>query len=139
MGARQRGLGQRSLSPLYRQQRDGNGARKGMELKTYYRKLREIESTVPDPYVVVVSKETPDGGRAGVLTETPRRIAARMIMDGSARLSTEEEAAAFRAEAAEAQRKAAREAAAHRVQVVVVSETEARKSGANVPKTAKPA
>ncbi len=110
-----------------------------MELKTYYRKLREIESTVPDPYVVVVSKETPDGGRAGVLTETPRRIAARMIMDGSARLSTEEEAAAFRAEAAEAQRKAAREAAAHRVQVVVVSETEARKSGANVPKTAKPA
>lgn len=62
-----------------------------MDLKSYYQKLRELEGALPSDYVVVVSKETPDGGRAGTLTEVPRRLAAKLILDGAAELATEEQ------------------------------------------------
>ncbi len=62
-----------------------------MDLKSYYQKLREMEAALPSDYVVVVSRETPDGGRAGTLTEVPRRLAAKLILDGTAELATEEQ------------------------------------------------
>jgi hypothetical protein len=73
-----------------------------MDLKGYYRKLREVEAALPSDYVVVVSKETPDGGRAGTLTEVPRRVAAKLILDGAAELATEEQARKLRALVSEA-------------------------------------
>ena len=93
-----------------------------MELKVYYQKLRQVEEGIAEPYVVVSSLETPDGGRAGVLTEAPRAIAARLIVDGGARLATSEEAVTFREQIAEAKRVAELSAAASRIQVTVVSE-----------------
>ena len=68
-----------------------------MDLKSYYQKLREMEAALPSDYVVVVSKETPDGGRAGTLTEVPRRLAAKLILDGAAELATEEQTKKLRA------------------------------------------
>jgi len=44
-----------------------------------------------------VSRETPDGGRAGVKTQVPRALAARMIVEEKADLATPEEAEEFRA------------------------------------------
>ncbi len=103
-----------------------------MELRVYYQKLRELESRIPEPHVVIVSLATPDGGRAGVLTEVPRPLAAKFVVEGGARLATEEETAAFRAEAIEAQRRAEASAAAGRIQVTVVSasQDEAKKQKA---------
>ncbi len=93
-----------------------------MELKVYYQKLRQVEGSIAEPYVVVSSLETPDGGRAGVLTEVPRGLAARLIVEGGARLASSEEAVTFREQIAEAKRLAEQSAAASRIQVTVVSE-----------------
>lgn len=91
-----------------------------MDLRVYYRRIREVESTLPEPFVVLVSLATPDGGKAGVTTEVSRHAAARLIADGRARIASGEEAAKFHLENQQA-RKAAEEAAAlSRVQVVVV-------------------
>lgn len=100
-----------------------------MDLKVYYQKLRQIESSISEPHVVIVSQETPDGGRAGVRTEAARGIAARMILEGSARLASAEEAAQFREDAAEEKRRADQLAMASKLQVTVVAEGEPRKSG----------
>ena len=80
---------------------------------------------------MVVSLATPDGGRAGVLTEAPRAIAAKMIVEGSARLATDEEAEGYRAQAAEARRLAEQSAVASRIQVTVVSEPELKRAGSS--------
>lgn len=99
-----------------------------MDLKVYYRKLRETEASIAEPYVVVVSLATPDGGKAGVMSETPKEVAARMIVNGQARLASEEEKREY-LEKAEQARKAAEQAAlAERIQVMVVSEAEGRRS-----------
>jgi len=107
-----------------------------MDLKAYYQKLRTMEGSLTGPEVTVVSLATPDGGRAGVFTEAPRAIAAKMIVEGSARLATDEEAEGFRAQASETRRLAEQAAVASRIQVTVVSEPEQKKTG-SVPKAAK--
>ena len=58
-----------------------------MDLRSYYRKLREVEATIPDEHVVLVSLATPEGGKAGVRTEAPKAIAAKLIAEGRARLA----------------------------------------------------
>ena len=53
-----------------------------MELREYYRKIREVEAELEDAFVSVVSKKTTDGGRGGVKTVVPRAVAAKLIVDG---------------------------------------------------------
>ena len=95
-----------------------------MDLKVYYQKIREIEERLTEDHVVVVSRETPDGGKAGVRSEVPKKIAARMVVNGGAALATEEEAKAFRKLAAEAKRTAELLAESSRVQLSVVPTSE---------------
>jgi len=97
-----------------------------MDLKVYYQKLRQIEASLGEVYVVVVSQETPDGGRAGLRTEVPRATAARMIVEGGARLATAEEAGEYREKVAEAKQAADQAAAANRVQLTVISDADLR-------------
>ncbi len=67
-----------------------------MDLRNFYQKMRKLESQIPDAHVVVVSLETPDGGKAGRMTEVKRETAARLITEGRALLAGAEEAAEFR-------------------------------------------
>ncbi|MGO9094405.1 MAG: hypothetical protein ACLQGV_04215 [Bryobacteraceae bacterium] len=97
-----------------------------MDLKVYYQKIRQIEASLAEAFVVVASLDTPDGGRAGVLTEAARRVAAKMIVEGRARLASAEETAEHRERAAEAKRAAEQIAAAGRMQITVVSEADLR-------------
>lgn len=97
-----------------------------MDIKVYYQKLKQVEASIGEPNVVVVSKETPDGGRAGVKTEVTRPVAAQMVVQGRARLATAEESEAFREERAKASRAAAQAAAAKRMQITVISEADLR-------------
>ena len=69
-----------------------------MDLRAYYRRIRDIEAELQDDSVVIVSRETPDGGRAGVKCDVPRAVAARLIAEEQADLAAAEEAEAFRAE-----------------------------------------
>ena len=67
-----------------------------MNLRAHYRKVRELQETLPEPFLVLRSHATPDGGREGVLTEVPRHLAAEMIADGRARLADETDVKKFR-------------------------------------------
>ncbi len=95
-----------------------------MDVKVYYQKLRQIEAEIAEGEVVVVSLETADGGKAGVKTEAPRAIAAKLIVEGRARLATEEEATAYRTAVVEAKRAADQLAAANKMQFAVLSEAD---------------
>jgi hypothetical protein len=97
-----------------------------MDLKVYYQKMRQIEAALGEVHVVVVSQETPDGGRAGVRTEVPRLVAAKLIVEGRARLATAEEASEYREQTAEAKRAAEQAATAGRMQITVISEADLR-------------
>jgi len=67
-----------------------------MDVRQYYRKLHELEARLPEADAVVVSFETPDGGKAGVLTEVPRRNACQLMLEGRAQLASDAEAEEFR-------------------------------------------
>ena len=98
-----------------------------MDLKLYYQKIRDMESKITEAFPVVVSNETADGGKPGGLTEVTPGIAARMLVEGAARLATAQEAKTFRAAQVEAKRVADQAAAAGKVQFTVVSTTELNK------------
>ena len=92
-----------------------------MDLQLYYQKIRDFAATIEEEFPVVVSRETPDGGKNGTLTEVPARLAAKMVVEGTARLAKPREAEAFRQEQAERKRVADQEAAAAKVQLSVLS------------------
>ncbi len=96
-----------------------------MDLKAYYQKIRDMEGQLPEP-CVVVSVETADGGKAGVRTEVSRQVAARMVVEGRARVASEEETREFVEQKLEAKRVADQLAAASRMQVTVVPSSEWR-------------
>jgi hypothetical protein len=62
-----------------------------MDLRQYFRKIREVEASIAEPYPLVTSLATEDGGKAGVVAEVPRYEAARTIVEGRARLANDEE------------------------------------------------
>jgi len=108
----------------------GDGAsirpNKAMDLKIYYQKLRKLEREIPEEHLVVVSQETPDGGRADHKTEVTRSVAAMMILEGRARVATKEEAAQFYKTLSEQRRLAEQAVLAERVQVNVISDADVR-------------
>ena len=95
-----------------------------MDLRVYYQKIREVEEKIIQEFVVVVSHATADGGKAGTLTEVMRRIAAKLIVDGLARLATGDETKAFQTAQAESKRVADQLAVASKVQLAVLSTDE---------------
>jgi len=95
-----------------------------MDLKLYYQKIRDTEARIEDEFPVVMSLETPDGGRPGILTEVSRRIAAKMLVDGTAQLTSPEQRQEFQRSQAEARRVAEHLAAAAQVRLTVLSTAE---------------
>jgi hypothetical protein len=97
-----------------------------MDLRVFYQKLRKVEQEIADPHVVVVSNETPDGGRAGQRSEVSRSMAARLIVEGKARLATPEEGTDFRSMIEQARLEAEQRVLAQKIQVNVISEADFR-------------
>lgn len=93
-----------------------------MNLKNYYAKVRELEAGFAAGDVLVVSEATPDGGRTGVMTLVEKRVAAQLVVEGRARVASEEEREVWELEEAERRDDAAREEAAQRIQVQVVAD-----------------
>lgn len=92
-----------------------------MDLKSYFKKIRDLEVSFGGSDVVVCSLETNDGGRAGVLTEVPARVASQLIVDRRARVATEEEKGSFREKQQADLAAAQEEALAQRIQVKLVN------------------
>ena len=97
-----------------------------MDLRDYYKRLRELEATLPNRDVLVVSNKTPDGGREGIRTEVSREVAAKLITEARARLATRDEEADFRNSLMESRRQAEQLAAAEKIQLTVMSEGDMR-------------
>lgn len=95
-----------------------------MDLKQYFRKIRELTDSIAEEYPLVVSLDTPDGGKAGRMSEVARSSAAKLIVEGRAVLASPQQRDEFEAKRA-AQRKAAEMAeAARRIQVTVLPEAD---------------
>ena len=106
-----------------------------MDVKQYYRKIREVESAIVDTYPLVVSLETADGGKAGLVSEVPRALAAKMIVESRAILANDDDRVRY-ADAQTAAKKAAEKAElASRLQVAIIADPDlhrgvtGRKSG----------
>ncbi len=93
-----------------------------MDLRQYFRKIREAEASLAHEYPIVSSLETPDGGRAGVISEVPRAIAAKMIVEGRAAVATETEQERYRQGQIDAKAAAEKAELAKRVQVAFIAE-----------------
>jgi hypothetical protein len=92
-----------------------------MDLRAFYQKIRDAAAAIEQPFPVVVSLATADGGKEGMPIEVTRQVAAKMMVEGSARLANREEAQQFRERQAEAKRLADQAAAAARVQLTVLT------------------
>jgi cell division septum initiation protein DivIVA len=75
-----------------------------MDLQMHYSKIRQEEQRIAEDFPVISSHESADGGKAGVLVEVTRRIAARFITLGLARIANAEEKKIFQDAKAEAKR-----------------------------------
>jgi hypothetical protein len=95
-----------------------------MDVKQYYRKLSEVEAGITEVYPVVVSLETADGGKAGVLCEVSRPVAAKMIVEGCAVLASGAEKELYLEQQANARKLAEKAEMARRVQVAIISESD---------------
>jgi hypothetical protein len=95
-----------------------------VDVRQYFRKLREIEAALTEPFPLVTSLENADGGKPGVVSEVSRELAAKLLVEGRVVLSTEAEAAEFWARQV-AQKLAIQKAdLASRLQVTIVSDPE---------------
>ncbi len=96
-----------------------------MDLRVYFQKVRQLEATIPHEHLVIVSEDTGDGGKAGVLTEVARHTAAKLIIEGRAKPATEEQTKAYYAAESAKRETAQRAEFANKVQVTLVAEPEA--------------
>ncbi len=97
-----------------------------MDLRAYYRRIREVETSLEDEYPVIKSVATEDGGKDGRLAEVTRSVAARMIADGIAKKATAKETQGLRARVAEAREEEEKRRRAELVQFTVISEADLR-------------
>ncbi len=104
-----------------------------MDLKHYFRKIREIEATITEPHAFVCSLETADGGKAGVVTEVGRELAAKMIAEGRAALATKAEKETFLEQQATGRAAAQKAEMARRLQVTIVSDADGGRPMAQAP------
>ncbi|MFL6352376.1 MAG: hypothetical protein ACJ74Z_11080 [Bryobacteraceae bacterium] len=98
-----------------------------MDLKQYFRKIRQIEATLGEMFPLVVSLETPDGGKPGLVSEISRELAAKMIVEQRAVLASEEEKELYREQQAYAREAAEKAEVAKRVQIAIVSDRDLRR------------
>lgn len=85
-----------------------------------------MECTIESKDVAVVSLETPDGGKAGIVTEVPRRIGCQLVVEAKARLATPEETQEFQTRQQEERQSAEQLQAGQRLQIGVISEHDLR-------------
>ena len=95
-----------------------------MDLKKYYRRIREIEAALEDEFPVLKSLATEAGGLSGKFTETTKSVAARMVVDGVAEIASAAEADEFRRVAEASRRREEERRRGEQVQFHVLSETD---------------
>jgi hypothetical protein len=95
-------------------------------IKEKFAYIRRLIQEIREPFVVIYSLATPDGGRAGVLGYVAREIAARLIANERARLATDGEIADYFAEDERRRQAYEDEIQASRMHIAVVKEARRR-------------
>jgi cytochrome c553 len=110
-----------------------------MDMKSYFRRIREVEASIVEKDAVIVSAQTADGGREGVITEVPRAVAARLVAEGRARLASNSEGSDYLAAIKECHEQAeeARRRARPSLAVITAEELSALRGALKVDPQAK--
>jgi coenzyme F420-reducing hydrogenase alpha subunit len=95
-----------------------------MDVKQYFRKIREVEAGIQEEFPMVISLETTDGGKAGRISEVSRFNAAKMIVESRAVIANEEQKQQFLDRQLAARRAAEQAELSKRVQVAIISESD---------------
>lgn len=93
-----------------------------MDVRQYYRKIREVEADLHETYPLVISLETSDGGKAGLVTEVSRELAAKMIVEGRVMVADERERELYRQQQVIKKRASDKAELARRVQVAIITD-----------------
>lgn len=97
-----------------------------MDIRMYFEKMREIESSISEPFVIVCSLATPDGGKAGNLTEVARHAAAKLLVESRARLANEDEVRGYKERAEWTRVEAEQALAKSKLQFTLLTEQESK-------------
>jgi hypothetical protein len=93
-----------------------------VDLRQYFKKIRETEAALAEPFPLIVSLETPEGGKSGVISEVSRELAAKMFVEGRAALANEHERHAYYERQAATKKAAEKADLARRVQVAIITD-----------------
>jgi hypothetical protein len=97
-----------------------------MDLKQYFKKIKDTEESITEQHPLIVSLETSDGGRAGVVVEVSRREAAKALVEARAVLANDEQKKSY-FERETARKKLAEKAElSRRLQIAIISDSELR-------------
>ncbi len=94
-----------------------------MELKQYFKKIKDAEASISEAYPLIVSSETEDGGKPGVVVEVSRREAARAIVENRAALASEEQKQAHWEQVSARKKMAEKIELSRRLQIAIVSDS----------------
>ncbi len=109
-----------------------------MDLKQYFKKIKDIEATLESPYPLIVSLETTDGGKAGTIVEVSRLEAAKAIAENRAVLASEEQKTAYVERELARKRAIEKAEMARRLQIAIVSNPEFRESQSSYERDEEP-
>jgi len=97
-----------------------------MDLRQYFKKIKDTEASLEEPYPLVVSLETTDGGKPGAVIEVSRQEAAKAIVENRAILATDDQKQLYLKQLAERKRVAEQTELSRRVQIAIISDSELR-------------
>jgi hypothetical protein len=109
-----------------------------MDLKAYFKKIKETEASIEEPYLLIVSLETPDGGKPGTVVEVSRHEAAKAMAEGRALRANEEQKEAYFKAEGERRKSAEKAELSRRLQIAIISDSELRTPAATPEKGEQP-
>lgn len=97
-----------------------------MDLKQYFKKIKDTEETIREQYPLIVSLETTDGGKAGVAVEVSRREAAKALVENRAVLADEQQKKEYFEREAARKKSAEKSELSRRLQIAIISDSDVR-------------
>jgi len=97
-----------------------------MDLKNYFKKIRDAEASIEEPFPLIVSLETPDGGKPGAVVEVSRLEAAKAMVEGRAVRANGEQKEAYFEHEAERKKSAEKAELSRRLQIAIISDSDLR-------------
>jgi hypothetical protein len=99
-----------------------------MDIRQYFKKIRDIEASIKEPYPLIVSADTEDGGKAGTVMEVSREEAAKAIAEGRAVAASEQQKKDYFEQEALRKQSADKAELSRRLQIAIISDADFRQA-----------